>query len=96
VDLWQGYLILERKRAKQKPHHFNELLASIPGVSDRLLTECLRELEAKGIVVHQVEDGPRVRVCYQLTDAGYALQGILDALAAWGHQWLSSEPEAAP
>ena len=46
----------------QKPHRFNELLTSIPGLSDRLLTERLRELEDNGLVErHVIPDSP-VRV----------------------------------
>src|SRR6185295_18255433 len=48
---------------------FNELLAVVPGLSDRLLTERLRELEAEGLVRRSVIPGPPVRVSYELTEA---------------------------
>jgi DNA-binding HxlR family transcriptional regulator len=70
------------------PARFNELLARIPNLSDRLLTERLRELEAAGIVTREVQPGPPVRVVYALTDGGRSLTDIMRAIAAWGHEWL--------
>src|SRR5438034_609561 len=52
---------------------FNELLVTIPGLSDRLLTERLRELEREGVVRREVAPGPPVRVAYALTDRGAQL-----------------------
>ncbi len=52
------------------PQRFNGLLATIPGLSDRLLTERLRELEREGIVRRKVSPGPPVRVEYALTERG--------------------------
>src|SRR5713226_4081357 len=49
------------------PQRFNMLLTSIPGLSDRLLSERLRELEATGLVVRRVLPGPPVGVEYTLT-----------------------------
>jgi DNA-binding HxlR family transcriptional regulator len=82
---WVGvilYVLLEG------PARFNELLARIPNLSDRLLTERLRELEAAGMVTRDVQPGPPVRVVYALTDAGRSLTGIIRDIAAWGHEWL--------
>ncbi len=52
------------------PCRFNELLARVPNISDRLLTERLRELEAAGMVTRDVQPGPPVRVVYELTETG--------------------------
>src|SRR2546425_9648996 len=49
---------------------FNELLTTVPGLSDRLLTERLRELEVEGLVRRNVLPGPPVRVSYEMTEAG--------------------------
>jgi DNA-binding HxlR family transcriptional regulator len=70
------------------PCRFNELLATIPNLSDRLLTERLRELEAAGMVTREVQPGPPVRVVYELTEAGRSLTGIIHDIAQWGHVWL--------
>jgi DNA-binding HxlR family transcriptional regulator len=72
------------------PRRFNELLAAIPGISDRLLTERLRELEGAGIVLREVQCGPPVRVVYELTPRGHDLRESLDALGHWAERWLGT------
>jgi len=75
------------------PRRFNELLSAIPGISDRLLTERLRELEAEALIRREVREGSPIRVTYSLTCAGAELQDALDALAHWAERWL---PPAIP
>lgn len=70
------------------PCRFNELLVRVPNVSDRLLTERLRELETAGLVTRDVQPGPPVRVVYELTEGGRALSDIIEGIADWAHQWL--------
>ncbi len=70
------------------PHRFNEILAAIPGISDRLLTERLRELEAEGVVTRRVLCGPPVRVEYELTPKGQELETVICAVSAWAEKWL--------
>jgi len=70
------------------PRRFNELLGAIPGMSDRLLTERLRELEAKRLIRRDVQDGSPVRVVYSLTCAGAELKDALDALGRWAERWM--------
>jgi DNA-binding HxlR family transcriptional regulator len=65
------------------PRRFNEILAAIPDLSDRLLAERLRELEAENVVERHVESGPPVRVGYELTASGKALETALRALGEW-------------
>jgi DNA-binding HxlR family transcriptional regulator len=71
-------------------HRFNELLAAIPGISDRLLTERLRELESMEIIRREVEGGSPVRVYYELTQRGRELQEALDALGRWAERWIGT------
>lgn len=66
---------------------FSEVGQLIPGVSDRLLSERLKELEAEEIVERRVYDETPVRVEYALTAKGQALQPILGALKAWSHEY---------
>jgi DNA-binding HxlR family transcriptional regulator len=72
----------------QGPQGFNELLGSIPGLSDRLLTERLRELESEGLVGRTVIPGPPVRVRYELTPAGKDLESVIDSLGRWAERWV--------
>lgn len=72
------------------PKRFNELLSGIPGISDRLLTERLRELEATQIIRREVQSGAPIRVLYQLTQRGRELQEALDALGRWAERWIEN------
>jgi DNA-binding HxlR family transcriptional regulator len=74
------------------PRRFNELLAAIPGISDRLLTERLRELEAVEIIRREVQPESPVRVQYELTCRGRELREPLDALGRWAERWIGAEP----
>jgi DNA-binding HxlR family transcriptional regulator len=73
-----------------RARRFNELLAAIPGISDRLLTERLRELESMEIIRRQVEAGSPVRVYYELTECGRQLEEPLDALGRWAERWMET------
>lgn len=75
----------------QKPHRFNELLTAVHGISDRLLTERLRELEESGLVErHVIPDSP-VRVEYALSEAGRATHPIIAETYRWANLWLEKE-----
>jgi DNA-binding HxlR family transcriptional regulator len=78
------------------PRRFNELLGAIPGISDRLLTERLRELELAEIIRREVHSCSPVRVTYELTARGRDLQEPLDALGHWAERWLDSPVSADP
>lgn len=71
------------------PQCFNELLAIVPGLSDRLLTERLRELEAEGLVRRNVIPGPPVRVSYEMTEAGKDLGPVIRELGQWAERWIT-------
>jgi DNA-binding HxlR family transcriptional regulator len=69
------------------PLRFAELVRSVPGLSDRLLSERLRELEANGLVERVVEEQAPVKVVYSLTELGAELAPILFDLRRWACQW---------
>ena len=68
---------------------FAELRGSIPDISDRMLSERLRELESEGIVARIVVPETPVRVEYQLTEKGRALEQALCAVGRWAERWVS-------
>ncbi|MEN9739840.1 MAG: HTH-type transcriptional regulator YodB [Actinomycetota bacterium] len=68
-------------------NHACDIRNAVPGLSDRLLTERLRELEATGIVRRDVTDARPPIVEYSLTDKGEALAPVLDAISVWGKSW---------
>ena len=84
---WSGAVI---RALMEQPVRFNHLLTGIPGISDRVLTERLRELEAEGLVERLVDPGPPVRVSYQLTAGGRALDRVIDSVDSWAGAWLIS------
>jgi DNA-binding HxlR family transcriptional regulator len=74
---------------------FGEIAASVPGLSDRVLSERLRELEAEGIVTRTVYPDIPVRVEYHLTDKGQSLLPVLEAVSTWAEQWVDGPTAAA-
>ena len=66
---------------------FSDVTAAIPGLSDRLLSERLKELEAEGIVCRTVIPATPVRIDYRLTDKGAALHDVVVAISAWAETW---------
>jgi DNA-binding HxlR family transcriptional regulator len=70
------------------PLRFGEIAGAIPGLSDRLLSERLKELEARGLVQRAADPGPPSCLRYGLTPMGRGLQPAVAALKAWGREWL--------
>ncbi|MEU9136367.1 helix-turn-helix domain-containing protein [Streptomyces sp. NPDC048404] len=87
---WTGLVV-----AVLMPHpvHFADLRRAIPGISERMLSDRLTELGAAGLVVRNVDEGPPLRVCYALTEAGAALEPALKELGSWAERYL---PEGGP
>jgi DNA-binding HxlR family transcriptional regulator len=73
---------------------FSELRRRIEGVSQKMLTQTLRNLERDGLVLRTVHPEVPVRVVYSLTEAGRTLQGPLRALQDWSIEHLSQVSEA--
>jgi DNA-binding HxlR family transcriptional regulator len=69
---------------------FGELRKAIPGLSDRLLSQRLRELEDEGLVEREVVAGTPVRVTYSLTAIGERLGPAIAELRTWAKQWKSA------
>ena len=81
---WTGAIVAT---LAEGPMRFAELAAAVPGLSDRLLSERLKELEQEGIVARSVESGTPVRVSYALTEKGVALKPAISALRSWARSW---------
>ena len=84
---WTGailYVLLESGR----PMRFSEIAHAVPDLSDRLLSERMKELEKQGIVERHVTGSSPVRVEYELTDRGRDLQAALAELKRWADRWL--------
>ena len=70
----------------QRPARFGELARAIPGLSQRVLTERLRELEQAGIVGRRVDTGSPISVTYSLTPCGEKLRPAMDAMREWADE----------
>jgi DNA-binding HxlR family transcriptional regulator len=81
---WAGAIIWA---LSERPHFFAELSQAVPGLSDRLLSRRLRELEAEGMVERSVHAGTPPRVSYALTEKGMALRPAISELRAWARRW---------
>jgi DNA-binding HxlR family transcriptional regulator len=73
------------------PHRFSQILAAVPGLSDPLLAQRLRELEAKALVTRRVLSTSPVHVEYELTEAGRDLERAVRALSDWASKWWGNE-----
>lgn len=78
------------------PRRYNELADAVPDISDRMLSERLRELEAEGVIARSVIPESPVRVEYALTDMGRDLEDAVNAIGAWAERWLPSDQPAQP
>jgi DNA-binding HxlR family transcriptional regulator len=72
---------------------YSDLRDAVPDISDRMLSERLKELEAAGIVRRIVTPQTPVRVEYELTEKGRALEPPLRSLGEWASVWIASTPE---
>lgn len=70
---------------------FGDFTAAIPGLSDRLLSERLKSLEAEGLVSRNVTPDTPVRIEYRLTDRGLGLAEAVRSLAEWAELWVTQE-----
>jgi DNA-binding HxlR family transcriptional regulator len=83
---WSGAIIVVLLEGG--PARFSEIAQAIPQLSDRLLSERMKELEARGIVERRVQPDAPVRVSYELTEMGRELGPALEQLKSWSHRWL--------
>ena len=72
--------------------HFSELAATVPGLSDRMLSERLKELEGEGLLARAVIPDTPVRIEYRLTAKGRALEGVFTAISAWADRYRDPAP----
>lgn len=81
---WTGAII---SALTEGPLRFGELARAVPGLSDRLLSQRLRELEDEGLVEREVEAATPVRVTYSLTEKGAELRPAISELKQWAKRW---------
>lgn len=84
---WTGAIVCA---LTERPMRFGELRKAVPGLSDRLLSQRLRELEDEGLVEREVEAGTPVRVTYALTAMGSELGPAIGELRSWAKRWKAT------
>jgi DNA-binding HxlR family transcriptional regulator len=85
---WSGAII---NRLLDGRARYNELRATIPEISDRMLSERLRELESEHVLTRIVIPESPVRVEYELTAKGRALEEAMTAIGKWATKWVTDE-----
>ena len=88
---WTGVILQALLNGETR---FSVIDDSVPGLSDRLLSERLKELESEGIVTRTVYPETPVRIEYRLTDKGEALGEVVNAVSHWAHDWLPAESDS--
>ncbi|PTM56531.1 winged helix-turn-helix transcriptional regulator [Desmospora activa] len=83
---WTGLII---RVLMNGPKRFKEISTMIPGMSDKMLAERFKELEAAGILTRNIYPETPVRIEYELTEKGKALEPAMDEVQVWAEQWLA-------
>ncbi|MGJ9382316.1 transcriptional regulator [Salipaludibacillus neizhouensis] len=83
---WNGLII---RVLLQGSKRFRDISAIIPSMSDKMLVDRLKELEEAGLVARSVYPETPVRIEYQLTEKGRALESTMDQVQTWAEQWMN-------
>lgn len=89
---WTGLII---RTLLAGPKRFGEIRALVPDLSDRLLSERLKELEENQIVERIIHTGRPVVVVYELTAKGRDMESVVEAMQAWAERWFHLRPDGA-
>lgn len=79
--------LLILRNLQMRPWRFNEMLRSLPGISQKVLTDNLRSLEKDGIITRTVYPEVPPRVEYALSELGETMRPIFSAMEAWGKRY---------
>ena len=82
--------LLILRNLRMRPWRFNELQKSLEGISQKVLTQSLRSMEADGIIVRTVYAEVPPGVEYSLSELGETMRPILDAMEQWGNNYKAT------
>jgi DNA-binding HxlR family transcriptional regulator len=91
---WKGVVLFHLFEATTL--RFNEIRRLLPNVTQRMLTNQLRELEADGLIVRKLYPEVPPKVEYSLSARGRTLEPVIKALKAWGDDHANQKPEPEP
>ena len=86
-DKWKVLIIRDLMTGTKR---FNELMRSVSGITQKVLTSHLRAMEKDGLVTRTVYPEVPPKVEYTLTGTGYSLKPILDSMYTWGNEYKAS------
>ena len=89
-DKWKVLIIRDLMSGTKR---FNELMRSVSGITQKVLTSHLRAMERDGLVNRKVYPEVPPKVEYSLTDTGRSLKPILDSMCAWGTDYKNTLEE---
>ncbi|GAC1646483.1 MAG: catDE operon transcriptional regulator CatR [Chloroflexota bacterium] len=89
---WSGPILQATLSGRRR---YADIKTAVPGLSDTMLTQRLRELETEGVLERRVVPTSPVRVEYYPTEKGRALGPVLAAIAAWAEEWVQPAGEQA-
>ncbi|GAA4056935.1 helix-turn-helix domain-containing protein [Amphibacillus indicireducens] len=87
---WTGLVIYQLLNGTQR---FNELQSAI-GVSGKVLSDRLKDLEQQGIVHREVIPDTPVIIHYSLTEKGHSMQSIIQSIESWSQDWIKPSADA--
>ncbi len=82
--------LLIMRNLLSRPWRFNELKKDLEGISQKVLTDSLRSMEADGLLTRTVYPEVPPRVEYTLTELGYSLRPILEVMRVWGEDYKAA------
>ena len=91
-DKWKVLILRELMEGTRR---FSELKRALTGVTQKMLTACLRSMESDGLVHREVYPQVPPKVEYSLTELGRSLHVVLDAMRAWGADYQASSGRAS-
>ncbi|MED9993120.1 MAG: helix-turn-helix domain-containing protein [Oscillospiraceae bacterium] len=82
--------LLIMRNLLSRPWRFNELKKDLEGISQKVLTDSLRSMKADGLLTRTAYPEVPPRVEYTLTELGYSLRPILEAMRVWGEDYKAA------
>ncbi|WP_138493074.1 winged helix-turn-helix transcriptional regulator [Paenibacillus pinistramenti] len=82
---WNGLII---QTLMNGPKRFKDISNLIPSMSDKMLSERMKDLECEGILTRHVYPETPVRIEYELTEKGKALRPVMDQIQSWAEDWI--------
>lgn len=90
---WSAAILLATKLGAER---FGDYRTMVPGISDRLLSQRLKELEAEHLMIREVTPSTPVQIQYRLTQRAFELVDALQPLVAWGNKWTPHDECTTP